>query len=425
MSAHLDKRSIERSITFLASGTRGDVQPYVALARELQRRGQPATIATHAAFRPLVEKSDLPFVLLDANPSDLLAQPRYSAALRMGRNPLRSLRATLGYLREGRVWYARLLGSAWEACHNAKLVIGGVPTLWAGSIAEALGVPHVFAFLQPVGRTAAFPSTLLPITRTLGAFGNAASHRVFEQAIWLPWRNVINHWREHTLGLPATQASPLRHLHQQPVLYGYSAYVAPKPEDWPAHHHLTGYWLSDKTQPLSEEVERFLAIGDAVIYIGFGMGSVQRPQAMLQMIGHALAETKLRAIVLWSPPLPPSSEQVLFIAEAAHTALFPRMRAIVHHGGAGTTAQALCAGVPSVVLPAMADQYFWGGRVAALGVGTRPIPQHLLTTTQLIHTLRQASQDSDLREHAQTLGARVRAQEGVARAADFIIDSFK
>ncbi len=413
-----------RSIVFLASGTRGDVQPYVALASELLRRGRHVTIATHASFRALVEQAGVPFALLDANPSDLLTQPRFSAALRVGRNPLHSLRATIKYMREGREWYARLLHSAWVACQSASasLVIGGVPTLWASDIAQALEVPHLFAFLQPMTRTTFFPSALLPTTQSLGRWGNALSYRLIEQAIWLPWRNVINQWRRETLGLPALQASPLRHLHRQTVLYGYSVHVAPQPKDWPMQHHVTGYWFADATDAcLSDEVERFLAKKDDVVYIGFGVGSLQRPAVMLQMIGQALAEKQLRAIMLWPQPIPSAQNQnMLFVNNAPHATLFPRVWAAVHHGGAGTTAQAIRAGVPSVVLPAMADQYFWGARVAALGIGPMPIPQHTLTVRRLVETLCVTTQGVAVRARAQTLGMRVRLEDGVNQAVDVI-----
>ena len=270
----------QHSVVFLASGTRGDVQPYVALAHELLRRGHRATLATHTGFRPLVEQAGVPFALLNANPSDLLAQPRFSAALRISRNPLRSLIATVQYLREGRAWYTRLLHSAWAACQNASLVIGGVPTLWASSIAEALGVPHLYAFLQPMTHTSAFPSTLLPITQSLGATGNALSHRLVEQAIWLPWRSTINQWRRDTLGVPAQHASPLRHLHTQPVLYGYSTHVAPPPKGWPAQHHITGYWFDEANGvPLSTEIEHFLSNKTtwSTSALGWAACSTQRP----------------------------------------------------------------------------------------------------------------------------------------------------
>ena len=132
-----------------------------------------------------------------------------------------------------------------------------------------------------------------------------------------------------------------------------------------------------------------------MVYIGFGVGSVQHPAALLQLIKQAVAEANLRAIVLWPQPVQLQDawrERLLFIHEAPHAALFPRVQAVVHHGGAGTTAQAIRASVPSLVLPAMADQYFWGARVAALSVGPKPIPQRTLTVRSLVDGLRAATQ---------------------------------
>jgi sterol 3beta-glucosyltransferase len=422
MKCFLPDDMSKRSVIFLASGTRGDVQPYVALAHKLIHRGQPAIVATHIAFRSLVNQAGVPYTLLEDNPSDLLAQPRFNEALRITRNPLRSLIASVRYMREGRVWYARLLRSAWAACQNAALVIGGVPTLWASSIAQALGVPHLFAFLQPITRTAAFPSTLLPNSHSLGAIGNKLSHHVFEQATWLPWRSTINRWRREILGLPELRDSPLRQLHQQTVLYGYSAHVSPRPGDWPNQHHITGYWFDPSpSAKLSGDVERFLTQNEEAVYIGFGVGSLHQPQRMLSMIEHALTQTNLHAIVLWPQPKQPN-DKILFVQHVAHEALFahPSVRAAVHHGGAGTTAQAMRAGVPSLVLPAMADQYFWGGRVAALGIGPKPIPQHALTIQQLVDGLRSATHDEGMRKRAQSLSKQIRNEDGIERAADII-----
>jgi UDP:flavonoid glycosyltransferase YjiC (YdhE family) len=222
--------------------------------------------------------------------------------------------------------------------------------------------------------------------------------------------------------LPDLRDSPLRHLHQQTVLHGYSAHVSPRPSDWPDQHHITGYWFNPSpSAKLTGEVEHFLTQNEEAVYIGFGVGSLKHPQKMLGMIEHALAQTNLHAIVLWPQPMQPN-DRILFVRDVAHEALLahPSVRAAVHHGGAGTTAQALRAGVPSFVLPAMADQYFWGGRVAALGAGPKPVPQHALTIQHLVDGLRSTTQDQGMKKRAQALGEQIGNEDGIERAADVV-----
>jgi len=414
-----------KTIVLLASGTRGDIQPYLALALGLRAAGLRAVVATHAEFQPLVAAAGLPFALLDGNPSQWMTRAGGQSALTYDGNAWRSLQATRRYLTAVRPLFVRLLESAAEAARGADAVVAGLATTWGTHLAEALGVPCLWAFLQPVSRTRAFPSALLPFRFSLGAGYNILTHRVVEQLMWQPWRSQINQWRRH-LGLPpAPWRGPFDALHAATAsaLVGVSAHVLPRPEDWPAGHTLTGYWTMPEPPDWEPpaELARFLEAGPAVS-IGFGSPGALPAQRLLDSVRRALELADLRAVLAVPPEWRAAAwpERVLPVETVPHSWLFPRVAAAAHHGGAGTTGASLRAGTPTLVLPLAIDQFFWGERVAVLGVGPPPVPQRALTAAALARALRQAVDDGAARARAQALGAALRAEAGVARAVALI-----
>ena len=159
---------MRRVITILTSGTRGDVQPMVALGLGLRRRGYAVRVLTHEPFRPMIAEHGLEFVPLDGNPNELFSHPEFRAALTYDGGLLRSARGALNYLRAARPVFARMLASAWHGCQGSDALIIALPTTWGDQIADALGIPCVWALTQPLGRTAAFPSPLQPFDLALG-----------------------------------------------------------------------------------------------------------------------------------------------------------------------------------------------------------------------------------------------------------------
>ncbi len=417
---------MSKMITMLASGTRGDVQPYVALGRGLQAAGYEVRVATHLEFRAVVEGHGLEFARLEGNLSQVMIRPNGQMALTFDGNLLRSLRAALDFMRAARPVYERLLATAWQACQNSGAIVIGLPTVWGAPIAEALGVPCLWAFLQPFSRTRAFPSALLPSAITLGSLYNRLTYFVIEQALWHPWRTVINHWRRETLYVrSAPFLGPYHDLAGAPILYGFSSQVIPRPTDWPPMHVIAGYWFLDDPPDWQApaELRRFLDAGPRPVYVGFGSMGVQDPARALAVIDRALAACDLRAVLAlpddFDVRAPPQSRRFV-IRDVPHSWLFPQMSAVMHHGGAGTIAAGLRAGVPALITPLAVDQFFWGKRLAELGVGPRPIPQRDLNVEKLTQALQQATQDETMRARAQVLGQAIRAEDGVQQAVKLI-----
>jgi UDP:flavonoid glycosyltransferase YjiC (YdhE family) len=408
----------------LASGTQGDVQPFLALALGLRRAGIESVIAAAPRYRSIVESREVGFAPLEGNPSDLMAASGSMAAT-LSSGALKGIASTARFLRAAQSEYRRMLESAASACKGARTILAGLSSTWGISIAEALGIPCVLCMLQPFGRTRAFPSALLPVRTSFGDRYNMLSYHVMEQAMWLPWRRVTNAWRRRTLGLPSLPgAGPWRMMYASglPCLYGFSPAVLPAPADWPPGHVVTGYWFLEEEPGWRPRpaLEQFLSAGSPPLYVGFGSMGMSHGRNMLQIAEAALELSGLRAVISSgshpSGPVPEGSRRMIFVEEVPHRWLFPRVAAVMHHGGAGTTAEGLRAGIPSLIFPGASDQYFWAARIARLGAGPRPVARGDLTPTGLAKLFTRATTDREMRERARLIGEKIRAENGVARA---------
>jgi sterol 3beta-glucosyltransferase len=401
-------------ILILTVGSRGDVQPYIALGAGLQAAGHSVTLATLEAFAPLVAEHGLGFRPLRGEFLELLQTAEGKAAIVGKGNPLALLRQVKPMLR-------RMLDDALAVSSEAELVIYHPKALGGYSLAEKLGVPGILALPLPLySPTAAFPSPILPVDN-LGPALNRLSHAAIVKLTSASVRGVVNRWRKEVLGLPP--AIDELHLHGQPVLrlYGYSPTVLPTPQDWDSTSVATGYWFLNRVRnwepPAS--LESFLNAGPPPVYVGFGSMPTQDAMRTTRIVLAALEQAGQRGLLasgwggLAAAELP---AHVYMLAEAPHDWLFPRMAAVVHHGGAGTTAAGLRAGVPSVICPFFGDQPFWGRRVWMLGAGPRPLPQRRLTVETLSAAMRAAVSDPTLRERAARLGKTIRAEDGIGEA---------
>jgi sterol 3beta-glucosyltransferase len=399
------------------------VQPYVALGLALRRAGHVVTVATHETFRAFVLGSGLEFVPIAGDPKAILATQAADRWLGSGR--MRDLLpAASEFLAGVRPMVDALLADFWRVSQGADVIVYSAVAGACTHVAEALGVPSVGAFLQPLHRTREFPALGVPSFVRWGGRFNEATWAFSHQLFWVPFRRQINAWRQATLGLaPVTRQT--RWPWHVPTVYGYSPRVMPRPSDWPSGVTVASYWVlpPDAGWSPPPALAAFLAAGPPPVSIGFGSMTPRRAERWTAMAVDALDRAGQRGVLLggWGElgagSLPPT---VLAVGDVPHEWLFPRMAAVVHHGGAGTTGAALRGGAPSIVVPFSFDQPFWADRVATLGVGPRPISRRRITAPALAAAISAAVNDDAMRARAFSLGAALRAEDGAGMAVAII-----
>lgn len=409
-------------IAILSFGSRGDIQPYVALGAGWAKAGHSVRLVTHGIFEAMARARGLDFAEVEGNPMEMVRAEEGRSWIESDRNPIHFVR---GFRDLMAPVIRRGFAQSLEACRDADLIAASGVAFYVGySVAEALGRPFLQAYLQPVHPTRAFPSALFPTplssrSRTPGWF-NLTSHAGGGMFFWQLLRPVVNGARRETFGLPPLSVLgpfPALQRRRAPVLYGFSPSVLPPPPDWGDWIHVTGYWFLDEPEwsPPADLVD-FLAAGPPPVYVGFGSMTNRDPEASAALVLEALRRSGQRGLLLrgWGG-LDPAHvpENIHLIDEAPHAWLFPRMAAVVHHGGAGTTAAGLRAGVPNLVVPFFADQPFWGRVVHGLGVGPQPIPRGALGAGGLARAIRRAVEDPGMRARAAAVGERVRAEDGI------------
>jgi UDP:flavonoid glycosyltransferase YjiC (YdhE family) len=408
-------------ITIIALGSRGDVQPYVALGKGLQAGGHIVNIAAPQIFEELVCGNGLSFSSIRGDPGETLDTETGRDFLDAGNSPLKALRALRAAIEANA---DSTFDDVWNACQGTDAIICSILGFLGYDIAEKLGVPSFAAYLQPFSRTREIRMLSSPKLQLGGAY-NRLTYVLGEWAFWKAFGPVTNRWRDR-LGLPPTSRRNHPHRinsHQHPTLYGYSPNVLPRPADWGDALHVTGYWFLDRPDDWLPPVELvdFIESGPPPVYVGFGSMRNANPEEVTETVVNALGRAGQRGVLStgWGGLGEiESSDDVFVIESIPHDWLFPRMAAVVHHGGAGTTGAGLRAGVPSILVPYSADQYFWGERVQKLGAGPKSVPRKELTEERLAAAIHAAVSSSSIKSKASALGERIRAENGVTNAVE-------
>jgi UDP:flavonoid glycosyltransferase YjiC (YdhE family) len=410
-------------IRIVTIGSQGDVRPYVAFGVGLRRAGHDVRILAHAGFEELVRSRGLDFAPVAGDPRELAVEENRDLRNlhEAGRNPFRWWHT---FNKVDAPFMRQRLRDCWEGCRDAEvIVVSMLPYLFGYAIAKKLGIPLVRAFYSPVSPTRSAPVDALPPWLQLGQRFNLATYHVQRQVLWeiaRPW--VAEACRE-VLGIQSLpRREPFSDLdrRQQLLLYAYSEAVAPRPQDWGDWIEVTGYWFLDRASGWTPPpaLTAFLEDGAPPVCVGFGSMTYDRPE-ILRIVSDALNKTGQRAVLLagWGGLRPPELPRHMFTIDwAPLNWLFPRMSAVVHHGGAGTTSEGLRAGVPTVVVPFFYDQFFWARRVFAAGAGPEPIPRTKLSADTLARSIRIAASDQEIRRRVTAISRRIQAEDGVARA---------
>ncbi|WP_417218040.1 glycosyltransferase [Arthrobacter sp.] len=392
-------------ILMVAPGTRGDVAPLTGLGAALTRDHRfDVSLAANPAYRELAIGSGARFHALDGDMSALVSPAAPGTKPRPVdiRRYLAELTAYLDHAATGTLAAAQA---------GADLILANGISPYAYDIGEALGIPVIGAHLQPLESSSAHPPMALGLARSLTGPGNRLLGTLMAAAR-APYDRPSARIRSE-LGLPPRSrraSEALRRRHRSPILHGFSPSVVPRPRDWHAGLETTSYWWPHVDPGWTPEprLVEFLAAGPPPVFIGFGSTAAHDTQFMLDVASRA----GVRAVLQGAEGV--DTAHVLGIGDVPHAWLFPRMAAAVHHAGAGTTAAALRAGIPSVGVPVFTDQPFWAARVHALGAGPAPVPYAKATVGAVASAVAAAIRTPSFAERARHLAGLIAREDGVA-----------
>ncbi|UJR82164.1 glycosyltransferase [Sandaracinus amylolyticus] len=408
-------------IALVAQGSRGDVQPFVALARALAMRGADVELAAPENFAPFVMSAGVRFVALPGDVQALMQSERGQRVLARG----------------DRITWARemwaFLEPRWEGIADRvadvaeradAMVVHALSVPFALASIDVARMPLAIGLMIPAGApTRAYPSPMIA-SRSLGPL-NAATHLAAERAMWALHADRVDA-RRRRVGLSALRRDGYAEARRArvPVLHAWDDALLPHPSDVPPNVMSTGEWALDVSldPPIDPELDAWIDEGDAPVYVGFGSLPMVDPRATLAMIERVTARLGVRALIAagWTASsLETDAPHVRIAGELDHAYVLPRCRAAVHHGGAGTVHATLRAGLPSVIASVYADQPFWGRRIEAMELGAT-FPLQRLDARRLQRALAIALRP-DVRARALAVATRMR-DDGADVAARFVIE---
>ncbi|MFF3484441.1 glycosyltransferase [Streptomyces sp. NPDC002701] len=407
-------------VLIVTAGSWGDVAPYTGLGVRLRSEGHRVAVATHGRFEQAVTAHGLEFRALPVDPRQELASHNGQQLARAASPPVEMVKVA----RMVRAFLPRLSRGITDAVRQgADVVLSSTVTdPVCAVLGEALRLPNIGVYLQPVQPTGAFPPTVSG-ARSFGAHGNrlaayalwAATGRIFAPAVTALRREM---------GLPRQKFAGMLGLPPgRTVLHGFSPRVVPRPTDWPDGHEVCGYWWP-QTPPDWAPDQRlldFLDAGPPPVFAGFGSCVTTDAERLSTLLADALRRAKVRGIVQagWSG-LHAENDDLITVQEVPHAWLFPKTAAVIHHAGAGTAAAGLRAGVPSVPVPVQLDQHFWAARLHALGVAPRPLRYRHLDAERLSSALAETVRDPTVRVRAREIAAALAEEDGTRQVLSAI-----
>ncbi|TRM59795.1 glycosyltransferase family 1 protein [Schizophyllum amplum] len=418
------------SIVIMIVGSRGDVQPFVALGKSLARDGHRVRIASHETFRGFVNDHGLEFFDVGGDPKELMSYMVKNPGLMPGMESL-----TNGDIGKKR----KMMDGCWKACNSpdqktgrpfiADAIISNPPAFAHVHCAEAMGIPLLLSFTMPWCATGAFPHPLVDISFSNAGerLTNYISYALADILTWQGMGDIVNKFRNRALGLPSLSVRSGPGLSERlrvPWTYCMSPALVPKPTDWSNHIDVVGFYFLDLATSYTppDDLAAFLSAGPAPVYIGFGSVVVDDPAEMSRIIFEGTKRAGVRALVsagwggLGGVDVP---SNIFILGNIPHDWLFSngRVAAVVHHGGAGTTAIGLANGLPTVVVPFFGDQGFWGDMIHRAGAGPEPIPHKKLTADALTDALTFAV-SAPAKTAAAEMGRQIASEDGVRAGAD-------
>lgn len=414
-------------ITIFVYGTWGDIRPHVVLGMALQKAGHQVQVVASRGYESWVRARNLGFYPLT---TDVNTFAKENASLmdtgivqqfQLARKMLSPIFTQMGL-------------EVLEATRQSDILM--TVEFGFSLLFDVLRVNNLKTILlnpAPLNPTREFAFVGAPPIPTWFPFPqgyNRFSYTLVQRVQWMAMGGGRNEIAAKHLGLPKSKFKDFQAaLAVTPALTLVSKHLVQRPADWASHFQVTGYLFDDDPDwKPPQELSDFLAAGDAPVYIGFGSMPDSKPQATTHLMMEAVQRSGKRAVILtgWAglgaEDVPANIHMLKY---APHSWLFPRMAAVVHHGGAGTTAAGFRAGVPTVIVPHNADQPYWGRRANQLGVGTAPIPRKKLSVENLSAAIHQATSDRAMQDRAAELGRKIASEDGLSEAVKAVSEFLK
>jgi len=417
----------EPSVTFVAAGTKGDVEPVVNLAREVASRGVRVVFASHARFAESVTGAGLAFEVLEGtDPRQVLEGEMLS---NQASNPV-SLGRRWRYAKRNFHPPTAVLRCYEELGSKAGLVVFGMLSWPMLHVAEQLGKKAVAANLAPFYPTGEFPAPVGPLgwhRRRHTTLVNRLGFLTMARYAWSCDQEWLNEWRMGQLGLGRIGFRQYRLKPGVPHLFGFSPAVLPKPADWPQEHQVTGYWFPPETAPRVGRSEVKDPAKTKTIYVYFGSNPLVTKNFYSEVLFPALEVTGCRAVLGegWGEPTEGTNPLVIPKGDRSFEELLACAGVVMHHGGAGTCAAVLRRGLPSLVYPFFGEQKFWAARLERLGVCPPAVMHRQLTREMLIAQIKEMLANPAYARNAAALGEKIRGEDGTAVGAARIIELLK
>jgi sterol 3beta-glucosyltransferase len=409
-------------ITILCSGSRGDYQPYIALAQELQKLGKAVQIVGGKSFEDFIKGYGIDFYLLSTDYLSTEIDQKLIQDAQSSDNPLKML-LTFNKMKK---YVIGLTGEMFEACKGSELIVyhpGCAIGYFAG---EKLGIPSILAAPFPMHKTKEIAS-LIAYGKT--KMPKAMSYQLLQGLLWMAGKTgIVAFFKKEYGELPDDFGCPFEKIDKDhPAVISCSSYVFPRPKDWNNNIHQSGYWFVEETMDYtpSKELSDFLENGEKPIYIGFGsMFDSKHKEETIKIIIEALKLANKRGIISGMGDIKNLPDNLLAINSVPHSWLFERVSLVCHHGGAGTTAAGFKAGIPSIIIPFSNDQFAWAHRAFDLGVGSKPIYRKKLSAEKLASAIEFALSDEVIK-NAQRLGKNIASENGARDCAKVIVDGLQ
>lgn len=413
-------------ITILTTGTRGDTQPYIALGMELKKAGHNVRIAAFENYETFVKSFGLEFYPIKGDVSRISSSDSVKDAMKAD-NPLKFFLS----FNKLKSFVFDIQKDFFNACIGSDAIVYHPGAAIGYFIAQHFNIPSILATPFPMTPTRDYPSLIFYDTVRLGRGFNFVTHKIFEKIMWFASSSAIKQfWKKEFGKAPEDFTCPYGKQNTRflPTVISCSKYVFPRPNDWSEYINIFGYWFLDDEvdwRP-SSDLLNFIQRGTPPVYVGFG--SIADPVLAVrttELVIDALKRSGQRGILAtgWNgmSKIDNIPEEIFILESAPHSWLFPRMAAVVHHGGAGTTAAGLRAGVPSIIIPYSNDQFAWGCRVCELGVGSKPIRRKNLTSEKLSDAIKFVLA-KEIKDAAKDLGIKIQSENGAETAANIIIN---